>query len=77
VDIRVLHVLADRKVPYLKLGSHRRLQNEDRVHDSPISMERSTQDSGRVHSAITSSGGSSGRSHHHKSKKTKIVKNEE
>lgn len=29
VDIRLPHILADREVPYLKLGSHQRLQKED------------------------------------------------
>ena len=46
VDIRVPHVLADRKVPYLKLGSHQRLQNED-VCTIPLflwSALRKTQD---------------------------------
>lgn len=46
-----------------------------RVHGSPGSMEHFSQDSGRGHSAVTSSG--VGRSHHHKSKKMKKVKNEE
>lgn len=47
------------------------------LHDSPRSMDRSTQDSGRGHSAVTVSGGSVERSHHSKSKKTKKVKIEE
>ncbi|KAE8039235.1 hypothetical protein FH972_011664 [Carpinus fangiana] len=59
------------------VGEPSKTPKRRRVHDSPVSMERSTQDPGRVHSAINSSGGSSGRPHHHKSKKTKIVKNEE
>jgi hypothetical protein len=59
------------------VGEPSKTPKRRRMHDSPVSMERSTQDPGRVHSAITSSGGSSGRPHHHKSKKTKIVKNEE
>jgi hypothetical protein len=60
-----------------EVGEPSKTPKRRRVHDSPGSMERSTQDSGRGHSAVTSSGGSSGRSHHHKSKKMKIVKNEE
>ncbi|XP_059429998.1 mediator-associated protein 2 [Corylus avellana] len=60
-----------------EVGEPSKTPKRRRVHNSPVSMERSQQDSGRGHSAITSSGGSSGRSHHHKSKKTKIVKNEE
>ncbi|XP_062149813.1 mediator-associated protein 2 [Alnus glutinosa] len=60
-----------------EVGEPSKTPKRRRVHDSPGSVERSTQDSGRGHSAVTSSGGSSGRSHHHKSKKMKIVKNEE